>query len=397
MTQLSGNWSFPTRVWFGAGRIDDLPAACAETGMKAPLLVVDPGLSGTAMATDILKRLRGTGLQVGLFDRLQGNPTSVNLADGIAAYRAGNHDGVVAIGGGSALDVGKTVALMVGQTRPVWDFEDIGDWWKRASTEGIAPVIAVPTTSGTGSEVGRATVITNVETHAKKIIFHPMMMPRIAICDPALTLGLPPLLTAGTGMDALSHAFEAYCAPGFHPMADAIALEGMRLVQQSLARAVKNGSDLEARANMMAAAGMGATAFQKGLGLIHSVSHPIGALYNTHHGLTNAVVMPYVIAFNAEAIGEKMQHLAHYLRLDGAGATAAGAVNAVRDWVLRLRSEIGIPATIAELGVDTTRFEEIARLAVIDPTAGTNPIPFTEPDVVALLRDMHDGTLRPID
>ncbi len=397
MTASRSNWNFPTQLWFGPGRIADLAAACMEVGMKRPLIVSDPGLSSLPMVTSMVTRLREAALMVAVFDCLQSNPTAENLADGIAAFRAGNHDGVIAIGGGSALDVGKTVAFMVAQTRPVWDFEDVGDNWRRAEPEGIAPVIAIPTTSGTGSEVGRATVISDADTHRKMIIFHPAMMPRIAIADPELTVGLPPGLTAATGMDALSHCLEAYCAPGFHPMADAIAIEGIKLVSDWLVRAVRDGSDIEARGQMMAAAAMGATAFQKGLGAIHAISHPIGALYNCHHGLTNAVAMPYVLAFNAPAIGAKMQRLADWLGLGATSAlTPVSAVAAVRDWTLELRANTDIVNSIAELGVEPTRFNEIAALAVVDPTAGTNPVALTEENVRGLLIDMHEGNLRPL-
>ncbi|MFT3732150.1 MAG: iron-containing alcohol dehydrogenase [Hyphomicrobium sp.] len=397
MKIANANWSYPTKIWFGAGRISELPVACKEAGISRPLFVTDPGISKLPMVQSAVDDLARAGLQTSVFDALQGNPTSVNLADGIAAYRQGGHDGVVAFGGGSALDVGKTVALMVGQTRPVWDFEDIGDNWRRAAAEAIAPIIAVPTTAGTGSEVGRATVITDADHHVKKIIFHPAMMPKIAILDPELTVGLSPALTAGTGMDALSHAIEAFCAPSYHPMADAIAIESVRLVKDYLPRAVRTGDDIEARGQMLSAAAMAATAFQKGLGAIHSVSHPIGALYGTHHGLTNAVAMPYVIAFNAPAIGEKMQRLATYLGLGGGKSLSqVAAVQAINDWILELRSEIAIPPTIAELGVGADRLTEIARLAIVDPTAGTNPVPLTQNNVEELLAEMHAGTIRKI-
>ena len=293
-----------------------------------------------------------------------------NVEAGVAAYRAGGHDGVIAFGGGSALDVGKVVAFMVGQTRPMWDFEDIGDWWTRADAAGIAPVIAVPTTAGTGSEVGRAGVITDAATHTKKVIFHPKMMPVITICDPELTVGLPPHLTAGTGMDALAHCLEAYCALGYHPMADGVAVEGIRLVKENLARVVADGADIEARGHMMSAAAMGATAFQKGLGGVHALSHPVGAIYNTHHGMTNAVFMPYVLAFNEKAIADRMARLSMWLGLKTPGT--AGVI----DWVLRLRENVGVPRTLAGLGVGGDRIEEIAAAAEVDPTAGGNPVKF---------------------
>ncbi|MBN9247781.1 MAG: iron-containing alcohol dehydrogenase [Hyphomicrobium sp.] len=396
MKIANANWSYPTKVWFGPGRISELATACKEIGMSRPLFVTDPGLTNLPMVQSTLALLRDAGIQASVFDALQGNPTSVNLMDGVVAYREGKHDGVIAFGGGSALDVGKTVALMIGQSRPVWDFEDIGDNWRRASAEAIAPIIAIPTTAGTGSEVGRATVITDADNHVKKIIFHPAMMPRIAILDPELTVGLPPSLTAGTGMDALSHAIEAFCAPSYHPMADAIAMEAARLVKDYLPRAVRAGDDIEARGQMLSAAAMAATAFQKGLGAVHSVSHPIGAIYGVHHGLTNGVVMPYVLAFNAPNIGEKMQRLAAYLGLIDGKSSGAAAVRAINDWILELRSEIGIPATIADIGVEREKFADIARLAVVDPTAGTNPVPLTEENVRELLGEMHSGIIRKI-
>jgi alcohol dehydrogenase class IV len=361
MMKLRGNWNYPTSVRFGAGRISELAGACAQAGIRRPLLVTDPGISGTAM---VQAALAATG--AGLFDGVQANPVESNVGAGIAAFRAGKYDGVIAFGGGSAMDCGKVIAFMAGQTRPMWDFEDIGDWWTRADPAGIAPIVAVPTTSGTGSEVGRAGVITNETTHTKKIIFHPKMMPTIVICDPELTIGLPPRATAGTGMDALIHCLEAYCAPSYHPLADGIAVEGIRLAKDYLARAVANGTDIEARAMMMAAAAMGATAFQKGLGAMHSLSHPIGSLYGTHHGMTNAVFLPYVLRFNRPAIEERVGRLAGYLGLPP-------NFDAFYDWALALRSEIGVPNTITELGVTSIDRALVARMAAEDPTAASNP------------------------
>ena len=366
MTQRA-NWNYPTSVRFGAGRISELADACRITGIARPLLVTDPGLALMPMVIHALESLKAAGLGAALFSKIKSNPVETNVADGVAVLRADKHDGVVALGGGSALDVGKVIAFMAGQTRPMWDFEDIGDWYTRADPKGIAPVIAVPTTSGTGSEVGRAGVITQEATHTKKVIFHPKMMPVVTICDPALTVGLPAHLTAATGMDAFAHCLEAYCAPGFHPLADGVAVEGMRLVKENLVRAVKTGGDLEARGNMMAAAAMGATAFQKGLGAIHALSHPIGALYDTHHGLTNAVFMPYVLAFNRVGIEVKIARLAAYLGL-------ASSFDAFQTFVLDLRKEIGIPHTLAGLKVGDEKAGLIAEMAIVDPTAGGNPV-----------------------
>ncbi|MBP7370793.1 MAG: iron-containing alcohol dehydrogenase, partial [Arenimonas sp.] len=305
----TANWNYPTTIKFGVGRIKELADHCKANGIERPLLVTDKGLANAPITLSALKALQEAGLGAALFSDLKPNPVEANLQAGLAAYHAGNHDGVVAFGGGSGLDMGKLIAFMSGQTRPIWDFEDIGDWWTRADSQGIAPIIAVPTTAGTGSEVGRAGILTDERTHTKRIIFHPKMMPKVVICDPELTVGMPAFFTAGTGMDAFSHCLEAYCAPGFHPMADGIAIEGMRLILKSLVIAYKNPTDLDARSDVMAAAAMGATAFQKGLGGMHALAHPIGAIHDAHHGMTNATLMPYVLQFNRSAIEERITRL----------------------------------------------------------------------------------------
>ncbi|QPF86792.1 iron-containing alcohol dehydrogenase [Bradyrhizobium genosp. L] len=376
--QITGSWNFPTRIIAGPGRIAELAAACKTYGLTKPLLVTDHGLAKTDLIAGIVERVRTAGIPVGVFSDVKTNPTEANLLAGVQAFKSGGHDGVIAVGGGSALDVGKCVAFMAPQSRPVWDFEDVGDWWTRANTDGIAPIVAVPTTAGTGSEVGRAGVITREDTHEKKIIFHPLMMPKIAIEDPELAVGLPPFLTMATGMDALSHCFEAYCVKAFHPLADGIALEGIKIVDSYLPRAVENGRDLEARAYMFAAASMGATAFQKGLGAIHSVSHPVGARYDTHHGLTNGVVFPYVLVCNRSAIADKIPHIARALNLP------KHDFDAVLSWILALRKKLGVPHTLAELGVKETDVKTIAADAVKDPTAGANPRQLTEAEFETL-------------
>lgn len=371
MSVPTANWSYPTAIRFGAGRIKELAEACRAAGIQRPLLVTDAGLAKlpiTAKAIDLIKE---AGLPVALFSDVQSNPVDSNVEAGIAAFRAGGHDGVVAFGGGSGLDTGKLIAFMAGQSRPLWDFEDIGDWWTRADADKIAPIVAVPTTAGTGSEVGRAGVITQETTHTKKVIFHPKMMPRVVICDPELTVGMPPSITAGTGMDALAHCLEAYCSPSYHPMAEGIAVEGMRLVFASLPKAVANGNELEARANMMSAAAMGAAAFQKGLGAIHALSHPVGALYNTHHGMTNGVFMPYVLVFNRKAIEAKIARLAGFLEISGG---FDGFLKAVLD----LRKRTGVPHDLGGLGVDGSRADTIVEMSLVDPTAGGNPVPLTK-------------------
>jgi alcohol dehydrogenase class IV len=384
---LRGNWNYPTRVWFGAGRIKELAQACKDVGMKRPLLVTDPGLARLAMIRDALAANEAAGVPTGLFYEIKGNPNGRNVEDGLKVYRSGKHDGVIAFGGGSALDAGKAVAFMSGQTRPMWDFEDIGDWWTRADPKGIAPVIAIATTAGTGSEVGRASVITNEETHSKKIIFHPRMQPVLVISDPELTLGLPPNVTAATGMDALAHCLEAYCAPGYHPMAEGIAVEGMRLIKEWLPVAVADGRNLAARAHMMASASMGATAFQKGLGAIHALSHPVGARFDTHHGLTNAVVMPYVLQFNRSAIEAKLTRLAAWLGL------ANPSYQAVLDWVLALRQQIGIPHTLKDLGVTMGAVDQLSEEAAVDPSAGGNPVPIGAPQLKQMFVASIEGRL----
>ena len=379
MPALTGNWNYPTSVRFGAGRIAELPAACRELGMTRPLLVTDPGLAALPLVAEAVARCADAGLDVAVFSDVQGNPTGENVDAGTAALRAAGHDGVIAFGGGSALDAAKAIALMAGQTRPLWDFEDRADWYTRVDVSAMVPVVAVPTTSGTGSEVGRASVITDRDAHVKKIIFHPKMLPAKVLCDPALTVGLPPHLTAATGIDALSHLLEAWCAPGFHPLADGVALEGMRLVQRSLVRAVRQPDDLDARSEMMAASLMGATAFQKGLGAMHALSHPVGAVTDAHHGLSNAVFMPYVLAFNGPDIEDRLDRLARYLDLD----RSQGGAQAVLQWTLRLRAELDIPHTADALGVTPAHVPQLAAMAVEDPSAGGNPVPL---DVAATTR-----------
>jgi alcohol dehydrogenase class IV len=385
-TSPRSNWNYPTAVRFGAGRIAELAEACRSAGMSRPLLVTDPFLATQSMTANALAILKDAGLDAAVFSDIKPNPVETNVYRGLEAMRAGRHDGVVAFGGGSALDAGKVIAFMAGQTRPMWDFEDVGDWWTRADPKGIAPIVAVPTTAGTGSEVGRAGVITQEATHTKKVIFHPLMMPKVTICDPELTAGMPPHITAGTGLDALAHCLEAFCAPSYHPMAEGIAVEGMRLVKEYLPRAYRNGGDLEARAHMMSAAAMGATAFQKGLGAIHALSHPAGALYDTHHGLTNAVFMPYVLVYNRPAIEQKIERLSAYLGLPA-------RFDAFLDWVLALRSELGVPHTLQGLKIGPERFDEMAAMAPDDPTAGGNPVPVTKESARRLYENALAGRI----
>ena len=389
--ELKGNWNYPTSIRFGAGRIRELPEVCRILGMQRPLLVTDAGLARLPMVAEAVRLCTGAGLACEVYSDVQANPVTDNVMQGVATYQAGGHDGVIAFGGGSALDVGKAVGLMVGQARPLFDFEDREDWFLRVNVAGMAPVVAVPTTAGTGSEVGRASVITDPTDHLKKIIFHPRMMPGVVIEDPELTFGLPPNVTAATGMDALSHSLEAFCSPSYHPLAEGIAAEGMRLIRQWLPAAVENGRDLEARSHMLIASSMGAAAFQKGLGAMHSLSHPCGANLNTHHGLTNAVVMPYVLVWNRPAIEDKVRRLAAYLELANPG------FDAVLKWVLELRTRIKIPHTLAQLGVRVEHARQFAKAALADPSTGGNPLPMTERDFQQLYLNCIRGELRAAD
>ncbi|MEM7718473.1 MAG: iron-containing alcohol dehydrogenase [Pseudomonadota bacterium] len=367
---LTANWSYPTAIRFGAGRISEIADACAVAGIARPLLVTDRGLADMEITAKTLDLLEAAGLGRAMFADVDPNPNEKNAEAGVRAFKEGGHDGVVAFGGGSGLDLGKLVAFMAGQTRPLWDFEDIGDWWTRADADAIAPIVAVPTTAGTGSEVGRASVITNSETEEKKIIFHPKFLPTVVICDPELTVGMPQFITAGTGLDAFAHCVEAFSSPHYHPMSQGMALEGMRLVKDYLPRAYDNGTDLEARAHMMSAAAMGATAFQKGLGAIHALSHPIGAIYHTHHGTTNAVFMPAVLQFNKSAIATRFDMAAGYLGI-------SGGFDGFCAYVDDLNARMGIPKTLTELGIASLDLERIVAGALNDPSTGGNPVEMT--------------------
>lgn len=387
MTVPSVNWNYPTAIKVGPGRIDELPDHCRALGMERPLLVTDPALAALPMLDHAERACREAGLGCAVFHDIKGNPTGRNVDDGVAAFKRGRHDGVIAFGGGSALDAAKAIALMVGQDRPLWDFEDVGDNYLRVNVSGMAPVVAVPTTAGTGSEVGRASVITDESAQVKRIIFHARMLPSIVILDAQLTVGLPPRITAATGMDALSHNLEAYCSPVYHPMAAGIAVEAMRLIKEYLPQAVANGADLQARQQMLVASCMGATAFQRGLGAMHALAHPLGALYDAHHGLLNAILMPYVLKANQQAVAPRLETLARYLGLPQAGP------GAVLDWVLALREAVGIPHTLAEIGLDDAQAERVGRMASEDPSAGTNPINLSAEQYSQLFRAAIRGNL----
>ena len=386
MTIPNRNFNFPTPIRFGAGRIGELADHCRANGIDRPLFVTDPGLAGMPMVKAIVDGVKRAGLAIEVFSDVRPNPVEANIIEGVKAYKAGKHDGVIAFGGGSGLDIGKMIALMHGQSISVFDLEDVDDWWTRADATRISPIIAVPTTAGTGSEVGRAGVVTHPVTHEKKIIFHPAIMPKVAILDPELTVGLPPKLTAATGMDALAHNLEAYCAPFYHPLAAGIGLEGMRLVKDNLPKAVKKGKDIDARGHMLVASAMGATAFQRGLGAIHALSHPFGGLYDAHHGLLNGIIMPYVVKANRRRIEKDIERAAAYLGLKG-------GFNGFLKWIVGLRKEIGIPHALQDIGIDTKRLDQVAAMAIKDPTAGGNPIQFTEKQYKALARKCVTGDL----
>ena len=374
---LRGDWSYPTTIRFGAGRIRELGDACTYAGIDKPLLVTDRILADLPITERLLGLLAKAGLGKSLFSAVDPNPSDINLEAGIFTFKEGGHDGIVALGGGSAIDLGKLIAFMSNQTRPVWDFEDLGDNWRRADPTVIAPIVAVPTTAGTGSEVGRAGVIFNSKDHVKKIIFHPKVLPSIAICDPELTVSMPPSITIGTGMDAFAHCLEAFSSPLYHPMSHGIALEGMRLVSEHLPRVVQDANNIESRAHMMSAAAMGAVAFQKGLGAVHAISHPVGAIYNTHHGMTNAVVMPAVLALNRQVIEEKISKAAAYLNIkDG--------FDGFYDFVVEFRQALGVPNRLREMGVKRDEVERMTQMALIDPSGLGNPVPLNYNNVMDL-------------
>lgn len=374
---LTANWSYPTTIRFGAGRIVEIAEACQVAGIKKPLLVTDKGLAQLDITLKTLDLLDCAGLGRSVFSKVDPNPTDINAIAGIKMFKEGKHDGVIAFGGGSGLDLGKLIAFMVGQTRPIWDFEDVSNWWMRADETSIMPIIAVPTTAGTGSEVGRASVITNSETHEKKIIFHPKLLPSVVICDPELTKGMPTMITAGTGMDAFAHCLEAYCSPHYHPMSHGMALEGMRLVKENLSPVFKDGNNLTARAHMMSAAIMGATAFQKGLGAIHAASHPIGAVHNTHHGTTNAVVMREALLLNRIEIEPKIQSLCNYLEIPN-------GFEGFISFVSGLNAALNIPSSLTELGVKNPNIENLVASALKDPSGGGNPVALTKENMTKL-------------
>ena len=378
------NWNYPTKIWFGLERVKEIQTACDELKLNNPLIVTDPGIKKTNIINTINTSLKNIAK---IYSDVQGNPTGKNVMNGVKQFQDGNHDGVIAVGGGSSMDTGKGIAFMSGQSRSLWDFEDIGDYWMRANSESIKSIIAIPTTAGTGSETGRAAVFTNEDTHEKKIIFHPKMLPSIVILDPNLTIALPSSLTAFTGMDALAHCIEAYCSPFFHPLSQGIAVEGIAIIHKYLLRAFKDGSDIEARSNMLVASSMGSTAFQKGLGAIHSLSHPVGAIYNTHHGLTNAVFMPYVLLKNQVAIEDKITNLAKYIDLPNPN------FDGFMKWILDLRQALVIPHTLKELINDDSRFEEMSVMAFNDPSTGGNPIKLIDKDFLLLYQDSYNGKL----
>lgn len=378
---LIGNWSYPTQIKFGAGRIREIADACNQANIKRPLLITDKGLSNLPITSRTLQLMKEAGLGDALFSNVDQNPNEKNLNSGIAAFKEGNHDGVIAFGGGSGLDLGKLVAFMVGQDRSVWDFEDVSDWWTRANPNTIFPIVAIPTTAGTGSEVGRASVLTNSDTLEKKIIFHPQILPKVVICDPELTVEMPKSITAGTGLDAFAHCVEAFSSPHYHPMSQGIAVEGMRLVIENLGKVYSDGSDIEARANMMSAALMGATAFQKGLGAIHALSHPIGAVHHTHHGTTNAVCMPAVLRLNEPKIRDRFDSVTGYLGIQN-------GFSGFKVFVDEFNASLNIPLRLSDLGVENPDLGKLVKGALSDPSCGGNPVKLTSDNLKALFEEV---------
>ena len=381
------NWNYPTTIWVGKDRIKDLYLACSNLKIQNPLFVTDKDLINLPMVKEVISKIKNRIDNIEVFSDFSGNPFGENVEEGVKEFKKNNCDGVIAFGGGSGLDVGKAIAFMSAQTRPIWDFEDIGDYWKRANNENIPPIIAIPTTAGTGSETGRASAIINKETGVKKIIFHPKFLPSIVILDPILTKDLSPRLTGATGMDALAHNLEAFCAPGFHPMADGIAIEGMKLIKKSLLNAVHNGNDLDARSDLLAAASMGSTAFQKGLGAIHSLSHPLNAKFNIHHGLSNAIFMPYVLTFNREAIEERIISICDYLNL-------SKSFNSFLEWILDLRKELEIPHKLSDvIDINKLDIDELSEMALSDPSTASNPKTLTISDMKIIYKNSISGEL----
>ena len=379
--ELFGNWSYPTQILFGNGRVKELPSLLKSHGLKRPLFVTDKGLMNQKITKDTLNDIVSRGFEYSLFSDVDPNPNELNLEDGLKVFNEGNYDSVIAFGGGSALDLGKMIAFMCGQEREIWDFEDVGDWWKRAIEDRIVPIVAIPTTAGTGSEVGRASVITNSITYEKKIIYHPKVLPSCVILDPELTVGMPKYITSGTGMDALAHCVEAFCSPHYHPLGQGIALEGMRLVKENLLIAYNEPENLSARAHMMSAAMMGATAFQKGLGAIHAISHPIGALHNTHHGTTNAIIMTDVLDFNRTEIELKIIEVANYLDI-------ANGFEGFKKFITELCQSLEIPKNLSELGVVNPDIKLIAEMAMRDPSVSGNPRVMTEENTFKLIETL---------
>jgi len=387
---LNANWNYPTAIRVGANRLSELGECCRDLGMRSPLLVTDPGLAVLPMVGQARDACTDAGLRCDVFSEIQPNPTGTNVDAGVIAFNQGGHDGVIALGGGSALDAGKAIALMARQSVSLWDLEDVGDNWIRADASLIAPIVAVPTTAGTGSEVGRASVILDEVREVKKIIFHPLMVPKIVILDPVVTVGLPAVLTGATGMDALSHSLEAWCSPVYHPMAEGIAIEGIRLVREFLPQAMADGSDLEARTQMLVASTMGATAFQRGLGAMHALAHPLGALYNAHHGTLNAVLMPYVLQANRLVIEERITRLARAIGIANPG------FDTFLDWILQLRETLQIASDLTALGIDDSEAARIGEMAKADPSSGTNPLPFSASEYQALFLRALKGNLEAV-
>ena len=376
--------SYPTKVVFGVGALARLPSQVERLKMTNPLVVSDPGVVKAGLVERARDVLRHAGIAHQLFDRVQLDPTEQDAFDGLDAFRQGKCDGVIAIGGGSPLDAAKLIQLLVTHEPPLSRYDDAtgGDRFVR---DDLPPLIAIPTTAGTGSEVSRSGVATLKDTGRKTVIFSPYLMPKAAICDPELTVGLPPGPTAATGMDAFTHCLEAYVATGVHPLADALAIDGIARVARSLAIAVRNGSDLVARSEMMVAAMEGAMAFQKGLGACHALAHALTPISRIHHGVANAIALPTVMEFNRGACTARLARAAIAMGDNPLARPELLAENAV-ELVRQLNAEIGIPGRLRDAGVKETDLPRVASRAFEDASHRTNPRACTEGDLLAMLQ-----------
>jgi alcohol dehydrogenase class IV len=386
-------WNYPTEIFCGAGALDTLAERCLLLGMRNPLLVTDPGMLPLEPLALLKAHLQQADITFAVFSDIASNPSMADVARGVATFNAGKHDSLIALGGGSAMDAAKGISLSAvdpeGLVRFEWSqiiahYPSLADFPRL----GLPKLIALPTTAGTGSELGREAVLTQSEQNIKRVISHPELLPATVILDPVLTRGLPGALTAATGMDALTHHIEAFCSPLYHPMSSGIAVEGIRLIQQHLTDAHVDGQNIVAREGMLVASAMAAVAFQKGLGGVHALAHPLGARYHKHHGLLNAILLPYVLIANQQAISEDITRLARYLELkqpDFAGFL---------DWVLGLRKQLGIPHSLGEIGLDAEAAVWVGEQALADiSSSDTNACVLDAAAYSQIFRNAVEGVL----